>query len=229
MAIQTEQFTETMQIAGWHGYLGAGKSTGMFETAIETQQVNLRESGMDYVIYTNLKVLEPFTREFPEIKIHEIHFPTLVEKTINAEKYDDDYIIWAFDEMEKYFDARASAELKARIMSYFIYQVRKRMHHLFYTSTSAYLTDIRLRNETDHSIRAQKRHKDNRGLCYSPKCRRPHYYKYIIIDDIREKKTGTYREYNPEYWQNMFDSYDIPKPIESLSERTINRIMTGDY
>jgi len=217
------QYTDTFQIAGWHGYLGSGKSTGMFEYSLEVQDINLNELGMDYILYTNLKILNT------EIRCRPIVFPELVEHTLNAEPFDDQYIIWSFDEMEQYFDARASAELKSRIFSYFIYQVRKRKHHLFYTSPSAYLADIRLRNETDHSTKCEKRHVDNKKACYSPKCRRPHYYKYVTIDDIQRKKVGTYREYNPTYFQNQFDSYDIIKPIDMLSQKTIERVMSGNY
>lgn len=197
-------------IVGFHSYLGAGKSLGSWKFTLDLKE---KYPERNYVIYTNLKVLNP------EIQWKPIDLDELLRKAIYGKPFDDYYIIWLFDQIENYFDARTSMETKNRIYSYFIQQVRKRHNHLIYTGTSAYLADIRLRNETNYSISCEKRHKDTKGICYDAECERPHYFKYKIIDDIAQKKTGTYRIYNPEEYWVQYDSYDISAPIDTMSER----------
>lgn len=203
-------------IVDFYNYLGSGKSSGAYKFACELQDES-KENGRQYVIYTNIKVLEDRPHKPLDIR-------RLIFNTINALDFEDQYIIWLFDEIEQYFDARASQEQKARIYSYFIYQVRKRKHHLICTSPNAYLADIRLRNEINFWVECEKRDYLTKGLCTDADCTRQHYFKYVWRNALRNnKKVATVRVADIDLY-GRFDSYAIDAPINAMSKDQIDKL-----
>lgn len=199
----------------FEGYLGGGKSLGAFKYALDVQRRDPR-----YVIYTNLKVLNK------EINCKPIDFSEILVHALQATDFDDAFIIWLFDEIQNYFDARTSFDTKNRILSYFFSQTRKRHSHLIGTATDVMLGDIRFRDLVKWLIECSKREALNpRIVCDDADCPRAHVFKYEKWKILKSTKhrTGNFWIPNPQeyYWQ--YDSFDKSAPIEQMSKEQIER------
>jgi hypothetical protein len=197
--------------------LGAGKTQGAVKYCYDLQKADPR-----YILYTNVRIKEAYPFEWKPIEFEE-----LFVKALAGEDFDDPFIIWLFDEIGNYFDARTPGDTKARIFTYFITQLRKRKSHFVYTGKDAMLTDIRLRDNTGFLIEASKRETYNPRIeCDDPECPNKHYFRYEIWKILKTTKrlTGNYWIANPEFYFDMYDSFHIPAPGDIMSKEQIARI-----
>jgi len=201
-------------ILGASGYLGSGKSLATYGIIKDDYQEG-------YVIYTN--------RDLKILPNKRINWNKLLTHALLGTDFPDPKIVWDFDEIEYYLDARASMDLTHLIYSYFLYQIRKRKHRLRYTSTSPYLADLRMRNETEITIKCSKWHEGKNGLmCTDPECRSfRHYFEYKVINNIEERETNVFEVHDPDATQllNEYDSYEILSPATLLPRESLISIM----
>lgn len=228
------------EIICFEGILGGGKTLGGLKYALDVQDIDPR-----YVLYTNVKILDE------SINYKELDFSELMVKALRGEDFEDEYVILFFDEILNYLDARTSFDTKNRVISFLISQVRKRHAHLVYTGTDVMLADVRLRDQTKFTIRASKREANDfwntigigstmpyeemadlaDELCWiecdDSDCPNYHAFNYEVwkIKQTTKELVNSYWVFNPGDFYGRYDSYDMPPPIDNMSQEQIARIM----
>lgn len=230
-------------IIAFQGDLGQGKTLGQTAYAVQSQRWN-----PNLVMYTNEIIHTPY------IRAKHLDLSQLLLVALFGKQFPDNEIHIALDEITSVLDARSSFDTKNKILSWLIYQARKRHARFTYTGTSAMLGDIRLRNETHYLIDASRREKGDLfnwitprdsmqeirevaeevcdDICRDDDCKGPHVFNYKVWEIRGEFKVHLWdRDYwivRPEIFYPMYDSYDIPAPSENMSkdqiDRYINRI-----
>ena len=196
-------------IVFFESWLGSGKSMGGLHWCLD-----LQDEYPDYVIYTNLKILDPSIKWKP-LDINDLYYHVLF-----GLPFDDPHVILFFDEILNWFNARRGMLDDSLIGEFLLMQVRKRGCHLVATGTSVYHADVFLRNETNIVYKCSKRHAERPSQeCELVECKRDHIFKYEYNDAQRNKRKPMLDFWllNPEDYWTRFDSWDINPPINDMS------------